>query len=401
MIKQGFIFYLCLLLVCSHISSCSSSQKQKKEGLPWINISDRFINGVDLSYVNQIEDHGGVYKDHGQIKDVFQIFKAKGANLVRLRLWNNPDWIYKVYGDNTVLYSSLVDIKKSVRRAKENGMAVNLDFHYSDIWADPEHQDVPGAWKDITEVQVLEDSVYQFTYMVMNELLKDNLLPEMVQIGNETNCGFMVTDVKDSFPKLSVCEDHWSDFGKVVNAGIKAVRDIDRLSGHHTTIALHVADPKNLDWWFKGIINKGGVTDFDVAGFSYYPHWHTEVSFSELPGVVKKLKNELHKKVMILETGYPYTTENKDNYPNIFGEESTVNGYPISVEGQKSFMIDLTQNMISAGADGVMYWEPAWISSQMKDLWGQGSAWENTSFFDFDGNATEVMQYLSYTYKID
>ncbi len=381
--------------------SCSSyTQKENRKGhLSWVNISNSFIQGVDLSYVNQVEDHGGVYKDHSQVKDVFQIFKEKGANLVRLRIWNNPDWIYKVYGDNTVLYGALVDVKKSICRAKMQGMAVNLDFHYSDIWADPEHQDVPKAWKNITEVQVLADSVYQFTYKVMNELLKDTLLPEMVQIGNETNCGFMITNVNDSFPKLSVCEDHWLDFGKVVNAGIKAVRDIDKLSGHHTTIALHVADPKNLDWWFKGVINIGAVTDFDVAGFSYYPHWHTEISFADLPGVVKSLKKDIKKKVMILETGYPYTLENNDSYSNIFGEESTVEGYPISIEGQTSFLIDLTQNMISAGADGVMYWEPAWISSQMKDLWGQGSAWENTSFFDFGGNATDVLQYFSHEYK--
>ena len=55
-------------------------------------------------------------------------------------------------------------------------------------------------------------------------------------------------------------------------------------------VALHVADPKNLDWWFKDVIEKGGVTDFDVAGFSYYPHWHTEISFQELPLAVKRFK---------------------------------------------------------------------------------------------------------------
>ena len=44
--------------------------------------------------------------------------------------------------------------------------------------------------------------------------------------------------------------------------------------------------------------------------------------------------------------------------------------------------------------DGVIYWEPAWISSPAKDLWGTGSSWENCAFFDFDGNAIKVFDYM-------
>ena len=46
---------------------------------------------------------------------------------------------------------------------------------------------------------------------------------------------------------------------------------------------------------------------------------------------------------MILETAYPYTLDNADAYPNIFGKDSAIDGYPISIEGQRSFLIDLTQ----------------------------------------------------------
>jgi len=34
-----------------------------------------FVMGADLSYVNQILDHGGVYKDSGNIADPYQIFR--------------------------------------------------------------------------------------------------------------------------------------------------------------------------------------------------------------------------------------------------------------------------------------------------------------------------------------
>jgi arabinogalactan endo-1,4-beta-galactosidase len=55
--------------------------------------------------------------------------------------------------------------------------------------------------------------------------------------------------------------------------------------------------------------------------------------------------------------------------------------------------------MIDGGGVGVIYWEPAWISSSMKDLWGTGSSWENNTFFDFDGNTIEGIQYMKYTYS--
>ena len=395
--KSIFILVISTLLVLNNACSSKGADSNKRKEISVL--LDEFVMGVDLSYVNQVEDFGGVYKVNEEKTDAYNLFKNKGANLVRLRLWHHPSWTNKVYGEGTYLYSGFADVKKSIRRSKEQGLAVNLDFHYSDVWADPEHQTVPRAWENITDIDVLCDSVYNYTYKVLDDLLKEGLLPEMVQIGNETNCGMMHTDTPDSFPALSICEGNWANFGKVLNAGIKAVRDIDKKAQKQTIIALHVADPKNLDWWFKDVIHKAGVSDFDVAGFSYYPHWHTEISFKELPLAVKKLKAEINKEVMILETAYPYTLANADDYPNIFGKDSAIDGYPISMEGQHSFLVDLTQNMIDAGAKGVMYWEPAWITSEMKDLWGQGSGWDNATLFDAEGNVTPAADYLGYMYK--
>ncbi|MBS2098469.1 glycoside hydrolase family 53 protein [Carboxylicivirga linearis] len=398
MIKSKWLFAFVILFVHVLISSCQGGDKESEEVEN--SLKDKFMMGVDLSYINQVEDHGGIYKDNGVEVDPFELFNKKGANVVRLRIWNNPDWIKEVYNKDTPLYSGFEDVKKSIRRAKDNGMAVNLDFHYSDVWADPQHQKVPQAWKAINDINVLCDSVYHFTYSTLDALLQDGLLPEMVQIGNETNCGFMLHEANDTFPNLSICDDKWVSFGKVLNAGINAVRDIDTKAKTNTIIALHVADPKNLEWFFKGVIEKGGVNDFDVAGFSYYPHWHTEVSFTELPRLVSKLKKELNKELVVLETAYPYTLVEGDEYGNIFGENSAIDGYPISIEGQRSFMIDLVNNIKQAGGMGVMYWEPAWISSDMKDLWGHGSAWDNATLFDQQGNVTKAFDYLSIQDKL-
>jgi hypothetical protein len=77
-----------------------------------------------------------------------------------------------------------------------------------------------------------------------------------------------------------------------------------------------------------------------------------------------------------------------------------IRGYPFSPEGQRRFMTDLTQSLISNGATGVVYWEPAWVSTQCSTRWGQGSHWENATFFDFQ-NGNEVLEginFLSHDY---
>ena len=46
--------------------------------------SAKFIMGADLSYVNQVEDLGGAFKENNVIKDPFAIFSDHGTNMVRL-----------------------------------------------------------------------------------------------------------------------------------------------------------------------------------------------------------------------------------------------------------------------------------------------------------------------------
>jgi hypothetical protein len=72
--------------------------------------------------------------------------------------------------------------------------------------------------------------------------------------------------------------------------------------------------------------------------------------------------------------------------------------YEISPEGQKSFLTDLANTVYQNGGSGILYWEPCWISSEMCDKWGQGSSYENVSFFDFTNNneALPAIEIFSY-----
>lgn len=356
---------------------------------------ERFVMGVDLSYVNQILDHGGSYSDSLGVRSPYAIFAHHGANAVRLRLWHDPAWVRtEVYRDDTVpLYSGAEDVARAIREARREGMVVNLDFHYSDIWADPGRQDVPAAWRDITDLAVLEDSVYLYTRGILEALEAQGLLPEMVQVGNETNCGVLSTGADPAFPAVSTCQGHWEAQGRVLNAGIRAARAVSP----GIRIILHVAQPENVAPWFDGITARGGVTDFDIVGVSYYSRW-SEEPLASLSSHVAGWRQRYGKEVMVVETAYPWTLQNADAYPNIFGPGSLVDGYEASVEGQRRYLTELVQQVVTGGGTGVFYWEPAWITSRMRDLWGTGSSWENNALFGFQGRAHDGMRFLTHPY---
>lgn len=343
--------------------------------------------GVDLSYVNQVQYHGGVYKDSGKIKDPFRIMKDHGANTVRVRLWHNPTWVADLNNGKT--YYDLAATEKTIRRAKENGMAVNLDIHYSDRWADPAHQETPAAWVGLS-LDVLKDSVYNYTFRILDYLKSKNLVPEMVQVGNETNSGML-------WPVGKVENNNWKNFAVLLNSGILAVRNFSAGCSIKPKIILHVAQLQHAAYWTSSLVSNG-VTDFDILGLSHYAKWSTLSALDEVENKIRSLKAMYGKQVMIVETAYPWTGENADNYPNIISAADKATGYDISPQDQLRYMKDLTQSIIRAGGNGIMYWEPAWITSRLNDGWGIGSSWENNAFFEFTGNTLPVIDYMCYPY---
>ena len=341
-------------------------------------VAPPFYFGVDLSYVNEMDDCGAVYLENGESRDAFELFSQHGANFVRARLWHNPDWTD---------YSDVPDIERTFERTQAAGMFTLLDFHYSDNWADPGKQAIPAAWEDLSEDE-LPDAVYEYTYDTLSGLHSKGLMPDFVQVGNETNSGML----------KPVSELDWPRDAKLFNAGIRAVRDVAAETGTNPQIILHVAQPENAGWWFREA-RAHGITDFEIIGLSYYPQW-SSFSVADVGSHVNFLRQEFDKEVMIVETAYPWTLEKLDETAdNILNQG--VRGYPITIEGQRQFMIDLTQSLISNGGLGVVYWEPAWVSTDCSTRWGQGSHWENATFFDFhnDNELHQGIDFLSYPYQ--
>lgn len=329
------------------------------------NTSNPIILGGDLSYVNEVEDAGAKYQRNNSSIDPYGLFAEKGCNLVRLRLWHTP---------SINRYSGLDDVKKSIRRAKAANMRVLLDFHYSDIWADPGRQDIPKAWSAITDQNILGDSLYGYTLNTLLLLNNEGLLPEMVQVGNEINSEILQPQGKAK-PAID-----WKRNAFLLNKGISAVREASSKSGRKIEVMLHIAQPENAIKWFADA-SANGIETYDWIGISYYPLWST-VKIKDLPYFINNLVTTHKKKLMVVETAYPHTLANADPANNILDDKALVTGYPATPTGQKQYMIDLVKLVLQGGGEGLVYWEPAWVSSSAKTPWGQGSHWDNATFFD-------------------
>lgn len=334
--------------------------------------------GVDLSYVNEMQDCGAEYRLGEEILDPYELFAGIGANVVRLRLWHTPDWTD---------YSNLADVKRSIRRAHDAGMRVLLDFHYSDDWAHPGKQLRPAAWRDAATVDELALRIAGYTRAVLLELDGEGLLPEYVATGNEINTNMLVDE--------EVPEDHpidWSRNVVILNAAIDAVRSIGSDSGRRPEIMLHVAQPENVPGWFSDALD-AGLHDFDIIGVSYYPKWST-TGFDELADALSDLKSRYSRDLVIVETAYPWTLAGNDAAGNLLGEDSLVDGYPATVAGQGAFLAALHHAVLASGGLGTVYWEPAWVSTECSTRWGTGSHWENAALFDFEGRLLDSADYL-------
>ena len=369
MITSAFYKLMFLItILASFLMSCDSNDSETPN--PENPIT--FYYGADLSYVNEMEDCGAVYKDKNNVtKDVYQIFKEEGANIIRIRLWHNPTWTN---------YSNLEDVKASIQRAKSKGMRVLLAYHYSDTWADPSNLQIPAAWLEhVNNTNVLGNLLYDYTFDTLNALANQNLLPDIVQVGNEINPMIL----QDGEPQWPI---NWERNSYLINKGIQAVRAISSERNKTIEVMLHIAQPENGLWWFEQA-TQNGVTDFDWIGLSYYPIWST-YTLDNVGLAFSTLKNNYNKKLMVVETAYPFTLSDVDAANNILGEDAVINGYPATQQGQLNYLNQLTSVIKNAGGEGLIYWEPAWVSTDCFTLWAQGSHWDNATLFDTDNKAT-------------
>ena len=330
--------------------------------------SNEFMKGVDLSMLKQVKDNGGLFYENGNQIDPIQEFNSKGINTVRLKIWHNP----------LLNYNDLESVLEIAERVKNAELDLLLDFHYSDTWADPSNQNKPAAWENLN-FDTLCDSIEQYSRYVITKLKNQNTLPKYVQIGNETDCGFL-------WPDGYVCGESNNDiqWNKLRDLFMHAIEGVNTALDFEDSLKIisHVSSGGN--WFFGNLLEED--IPIDILAISYYPMWHG--TLADLNQNINMLATQFGKPVLVVETAYPFTLSWNDNTNNILGlETQLLDGYEASEEGQFSFLYDL----ISLVHDndfgyGICYWAPDWISTSQF-----GSPWENQALFDFDGQLLDAV----------
>lgn len=334
---------------------------------------EAFFLGADFSSLTQVEAAGAVFLENGQAIDPMNYLASQGAELARVRLLHTPNWTNACGQTNQ--FSGLDDVIATITRAKANGMQVMLNFHYSDQPTNFNYQQVPQSWVGISNFKALQDSIYQYTFGVLAELAALDLFPEFVQVGNAIDNGFC-----DDYTETTGM--NWSRSAPLLNEASKAVRDAGYIFNKKVKIVYHLSQPANTEAWLDQAL-QFHLTNFDIIGLSYFPQWSVK-SIGEIGELVRLFKYKFKREVMITETGFPWTTYWADNYTNLLGEASSQHDYfSVSPQGQRQFLLQLTQTVIADGGSGVLYWEPAWVPTDACTLGGQGSAYENATLFDF------------------
>jgi beta-galactosidase len=240
--------------------------------------------GADISFLPELENRGVQFSDDKGQRDAIQILKDHGFNYIRLRIFNNPakDSGYSP-GKG---FCDLTHTMQMAKRVKALGLHLLLDFHYSDTWADPGKQFKPAAWRG-EDFSQLQQSVYDYTKMVMDSLRSQGTLPDMVQVGNEINHGMI-------WPEGSI--RHPDSLAALVYAGIRGVKAVDPAC----PIMLHIALGGQNDeshFFLDNMLER--QVPFDVIGLSYYPKWHG--TLADLKYNVDDLARQYGKDVIVAE----------------------------------------------------------------------------------------------------
>jgi arabinogalactan endo-1,4-beta-galactosidase len=331
----------------------SEAGAQAADSLATVAIS--YAIGADLSFLKQAEANGVVFKDGGVARPGLDIFRDHGYGWIRLRLFHSP----------TTLPNDLAYTIALAQDAQRRGMKFLLNYHYADSWADPGKQPIPKAWEGLS-LAVLADSVYDYTRRTIASFRAAGVMPEMVQIGNETRNGML-------WPAGKLPEN-WDAYAALTKAGIDGV-DAGRGTAPRPLIMVHYdqgADARGARAFYDRFEAYG--IGYDVIGLSYYPWWHG--SLLELRQNLLSLVEHFDKDIIVVEGAYNWR-------PAEYTEPGALPPFPETPEGQRDYLESVHETLLGIGSSkikGFFWWEPA-VRGGLR----------SRGFFDDDGNALPVM----------
>ena len=350
--KKTKLFLTVSLLLCS----LTSTHAQK------------YVGG-DLSVLLKYEEQKATYldKDGKAIADVLAFVKEQGWNTVRVRLFADPS---KDTDKNVC--QDIEYVKSLGKRIKAAGLCFMLDFHYSDTWADPEHQATPLEWGKINTPAF--EYIYTYTKTNLEALVAAAATPDFIQIGNEISFGMLWDGCKVSAnSNWTAYEDtNWDHFSTALKNASKACREVCP----EAKIVIHTeqcANNPTLDVAFFKRIQQYDI-DYDIIGTSYYPYFKGPLANLD-KGLSELEKNFPDKQIQLVETGYPSKWEVEGS---TYDYTKT---YPYSHEGQRQYAADLIATLKKhPQVNGLSWW---YAEANAKGCTGSlAEGWYNASLFD-------------------
>lgn len=348
--------------------------------------AQRYVGG-DISLLPEYEKAGAQYKTHEgkPIADLVPWLKEEGMNAMRVRLFVNPKKYAELHPTGTLAQdpNACQDLEYIIplcKRITGAGIALMLDFHYSDTWADPAKQWTPIDWEGLTDEQ-LYDKIYSYTKETLQALKKEGITPAFIQPGNEISYGMLWGPVGTTSPKKTFMGSNanWDRLGKLLNNAIKGCREEcpDAKIVIHTERVAQVDVQNNFYDRMKEL-----NVDYDIIGLSYYPYFHGPLT--ALDTALQSLQTRYaDKKIMIVETGYSYKWEVPGTTIN------NQNTWPYSDAGQDKFAKDLVSTLEKYDhCNGLFWW---WMEY---NAYGTNlSGWYNAPLFDSTtGCATSALK---------
>jgi len=275
--KMIFSLVAVLLAACAPEQTYNPPQKA-------VEVKDVvFAKGADVSWLTQMESEGLTFKNAaGETTECMQLLRDDcGVNGIRLRVWVNPEegW------------NNIDDVLVKARRAASLGLAVMIDFHFSDTWADPANQKVPAKWA-YHGIDGLCKDVRDHVTEMLEKLKAYDVTPQWVQIGNETRGGLM-------YPLGEL--GNGANTAKLFNAGYDAVKAIFP----EARVIIHLDSGDTL-WLYTRMFDylKENDGKYDMIGMSFYPATDTwESQTNTLISNIKTVASAYSKPVMICEIG--------------------------------------------------------------------------------------------------
>ena len=319
-----------------------------------------WARGADLSWLSEMEHDGALFYDEaGEAQDCIALLRAQGMNAVRLRVWVN----------HRTGWSNKADMLALAQRAAEQGQRIMIDIHYSDFFADPNHQAIPEAWQEYDYATMLE-AVREHTFDILYALKEAGVKPEWVQIGNETPNGMLWPMGRVNGP-----DGNWEQYAGFTAMGYKAAKE----AFPDISVIVHVDNAyQQRDWFWEAMQAHGGR--WDIIGLSHYPMmsaWNGGKTWQEMNELaetnIRRLISQWHCPVMIAEVG-------------MFANS------PESPAVMEDFLQRITAIDSCAG---IFYWEPqvygGWRPAEYLPL-GWGSY--DMGAFTPDGRTSRTMQLL-------